>query len=652
MKRLLSLALLIVGTVTTLWAQTAILVRDTQPVSAFYGAAALANAVNAAEPTGDIIVLSSGTFNNPGEIKKSVSIYGQGHEGPDRTIIRDKLSLRPSEAGSIDNIHLEGLYLENHFNILNDGNRSPISNLIVVKCHITGIFFYMDSNDVILRNCVIQGDFKTYPGSYTATNMLIENCWKDGGSFNVFTTESTITVRNSIFNCRGISGFDNSSAFCKATFENSVIAGATLAVGSSATNCVLLNVNTSANDVTTTNCWTASSVSEAFANAESLVYEEGVVPEVKTEYVGTDNTPVGITGGNYPWSVAPSQPTVNIETSLVKDADGFYKIGSVEDWKELKRVVENLDPLANAKMTADIDLGDDQTMIGNYEETNISYKPFCGIFDGQGHTLTINYDRTELPYSQSSVTGAAPFHYIQNATIKNLHVAGAITTSTKFVGGIVLDVSGTNSMIERCRSSVNIISTVNGEGCMGGLISHMTNNCSVSVRDCVFDGSMNAPNAWGNGGIMGYKNGTGSFENCLSAPSELSSNAYNSFCIVRQGGGALTVSNCHFKTVLGTIQGNQATDAELANGRTAFYLQAGREDLFWGQEIGVDPLPVLTNDESKRVYRSADGYTNNPALAIADQSLVPLLYTRNSDNELTITGFDPGFVAQIGRAHV
>lgn len=643
MKRLFALTFLILGMATWAFAQTAVLVRDSQPVSAFYGAAALTNAVNAAEPTGDIIVLSGGTFNNPGEIKKSVSIYGQGHEGANRTYIQGKLSLRPSEEGSIDNIHLEGLYLENHFNILNDGNRSPISNLTVVKCHVTGMFLYMPSNNVTLRNCIIMGDMKTYPNAYTATNMLIENCWKDGGSFNIFTAESTITVRNSIFNCRSISGFDNSSAFCKATFENSIIAGATLAAGSSATNCVLLSVNTSANDVTTTNCWAASSVSEAFTNAESLVYEEGAIPAVKAEYVGTDNTPVGITGGNYPWSVVPSQPTVNFETTLVKDADGFYKIGSLADWKELKRVVENLDPIANAKMTADIDLGDDQTMIGYYEETNKIYKPFCGIFDGKGHTLTINYDRTGLPYSQSSVTGAAPFHYIQNATIKNLHVAGTITTSTKFAGGIVVDVSGTNSLIEHCRSSVNIISTVNGEGCMGGLISHMTNNCSVSVRDCVFDGSMNAPNAWGNGGIMGYKNGTGTFENCLSAPSELSSNAYNSFCIVRQGGGTLTVSNCHYKMDLGTMQGNQATDEELANGRTAFYLQAGREEMFWGQKIGTDPLPVLTSDESKRVYRSAEGYTNNPALAIADQSLVPLLYTRNSDNELTITGFDPGF---------
>ena len=629
MKRLLFLALLIVGTVTTLWAQTAILVRDTQPVSAFYGAAALANAVNAAEPYGDIIVLSSGTFNNPGEIKKSVSIYGQGHEGPDRTIIRDKLSLRPSEAGSIDNIHLEGLYLENHFNILNDGNRSPISGLTVVKCHITGIFFYMDSNDVILRNCVIQGDFKTYPGSYTATNMLIENCWKDGGSFNVFTTESTITVKNSIFSHRALSGFDGSSAACKATFENSVIAVYSLAAGSTATNCVLLNANTSANDMTTTNCWEVSSVSDAFTNAESLVYTEGSVPTVKADYVGTDNTPVGITGGNYPWSVIPSQPIVNFETTLEQDNDGFYKVGSVEDWKELKRVVENLDPLANAKMTADIDLGDDQTMIGTAEN------PFCGIFDGQGHTLAIHY--------VSNVVRTAPLWHVFNATVRNLHTTGTMQVdgnAGNCGSGMVGYAQGTN-VIERCHSSVNITATGSSDTFAGfvGVNSRGT----LTFTDCVFDGSIATSSRNHCGGFVGYtENGTTTATNCLlTATFDLNINSYN-VNFLRYSG---TVSNCHYLNGLGVNQGIQATADEVSNGRTAFYLQAGREEMFWGQEIGVDPQPILTSDESKRVYRSADGYTNNPDLAIADQSLVPLLYTRDSNNELTITGFDPGFTA-------
>lgn len=644
MKRLLILSFLVLGMVSQAFAQTAILVRDNQTVSVFYGAASLTNAVNTAEPTGDIIVLSSGTFNNPGEIKKSVSIYGNGHEGAGRTYIQGKLSLRPSEEGSIDNIHLEGLYLENHFNILNDGNRSPISNLTVVKCHVTGIFFYMPSYNVTLKNCIIQGDMKTYPGSYTATNMLIENCWKDGGSFNIFTAESTITVRNSIFNCRGISGFDNSLAFCKATFENSIIAGATLAAGSSATNCVLLNVNTSANGVTTTNCWEASSVSEAFTNAESLVYAEGASPAVKAEYVGADGTPIGITGGSYPWSVVPSQPTVNIETTLVKDADGFYKIGSVEDWKELKRVVETLNPLANARMTADINLGDDQTMIGNGDyNVAANRKPFMGTFDGQGHTLTINYNTTD--WEAKTYLGAAPFGYVFNGTIRNLNTAGTITATQEGIAGLIGWTNG-NTRIERCHSSVDITFTNERRGAAGLTYNNYNDNHVLTIVDCIYDGTITAgSNKTGSAGLVAYRSyGTVNISNSL-VTATFANGMGTSDCATMVRNPSGIISNSFYVQPLNAIQGNQATEEELANGRTAFYLQAGREEMFWGQTIGTDPQPVLTNDESKRVYRSADGYTNNPALAIADQSLIPLLYTRNSDNELTITGLDLGFAS-------
>lgn len=644
MKRLFSLILLVSVMAISAFAQTAILVRDTQPVSCFYGASALTSAVNAAEPAGDIIVLSSGTFSNPGEIKKSVSIYGQGHEGPDRSYIQGKLSLRPSEAGSIDNIHLEGLYLENHFNILNDGDRSPISNLTVVKCHVTGMFFYMPSNNVVVRNCIIQGDLKTYPGSYTATNMLIENCWKDGGSFNMFTSESTITVRNSIFNCRSISGFDNSTSFCKATYENCVLAGATLASGSSATNIVYLSTNASASEITSTGCWQANSIEDVFQNATSLVYEEGAIPAVKAEYVGTDNTPVGITGGNYPWSVVPSQPTINTETTLVKDADGFYKIGSVEDWQELKRIVENLDPLANAKMTADINLGDDQTMIGNGDyNVAANRKPFMGTFDGQGHTLTINYNTTD--WEAKTYLGAAPFGYVCSGIIRNLNTVGTITATQEGVAGLVGWTNG-NTRIERCHSSVNITFTNEKRGAAGLTYNNYNDNHVLTIADCIYDGTITAgSNKTGSAGLVVYRGyGTVNISNSLvTATFENGMGTSDCATMVRNPNGIIT--NCFYKQALNVNQGNQATEEELANGRTAFYLQAGREEMFWGQTIGTDPQPVLTSDESKRVYRSANGYTNDPSLAIADQSLVPLLYTRNGDNELTITGFDPGFTS-------
>ena len=641
-KRLLSFLLFVCAMATEAWSQTAIVVRDSEPVAIFYGTGSLTSAVNYAEASGDVIMLSSGTFSNPGEIKKAVSIYGKGHEGTNRTYIQGKLQYRSNGAGSLDNIHLEGLYLENHFNLLNDNDRNPINDLTVVKCHVTGMFLYMNSNNVTLRNCIIQGDLKTYPSSFTTTSMLIENCWKDGGSFNIFTEESTITVRNSIFNFRSLSGFDASRSYAKATFENCVLSNCILGANSTVTNCVMVDVTTTASGLTTTDCWTVTSSSDIFDNATSCVYSEGTCPQVKSQYVGTDGTPVGITGGAYPWNVTPASPSVNLSTTLVKDGNGYYKIGTVADWVELKRVVETYEPDAKAKMTADIDLGDEQAMIGN-GDYNIAAnrRPFMGIFDGQGHTLTIHYNTSD--WEAKTYLGAAPFGYVMNGTIRNLNIAGTLTATQEGVAGLIGWTNG-KTLIERCHSSVEITYINGARGAAGLTYNSYGDNHVLTIRDCIYDGTLTAgTNKTGAAGFVVYRgSGTVNIYNSLQAAS-YGNGMGSSDCatFVRNPNGI--ISNSYYKTVLNTPQGMEATADELANGRTAFYLQNGREELFWGQKIGTDPMPVLTNDESRRVYRSATGYTNNPSLAIADQSLIPLTYTRNSNNELTITGFDPGF---------
>ena len=54
--------------------------------------------------------------------------------------------------------------------------------------------------------------------------------------------------------------------------------------------------------------------------------------------------------------------------ALEQDPNGCYMLGSVQDWKDFADIVENTDQSANAKMMADIDLGDDQTRIGYNKE--------------------------------------------------------------------------------------------------------------------------------------------------------------------------------------------------------------------------------------------------------------------------------------------
>ena len=279
----------------------------------------------------------------------------------------------------------------------------------------------------------------------------------------------------------------------------------------------------------------------------------------------------------------------NPAPDLTKDDEGYYLLASADDWKAFAKLVET-EPTANARMTEDIDLGDDLTMVGY--DFNLPYR---GIFDGQGHTITVNYDRTGISYSENIEQGAATFLCVKNATIRNLHVTGSINTSTKFVGGVVGLVLDNNNLIENCRSSVCIASSVSAEGSIGGIASHMTSGYAVVIRDCLFDGSINAPNAWGNGGILGYLNGTATIENCLFAPMELKINTTNSGTIVRYGSGSRSIVNCYYSKQLGQAQGTHATDEELADGTIATALQNNRAETVWVQ----DPL---TNQPMLKIF--------------------------------------------------
>ncbi len=83
-----------------------------------------------------------------------------------------------------------------------------------------------------------------------------------------------------------------------------------------------------------------------------------------------------------------------------------------------------------AKLTANIDLstlGDEAwTPIGKMTNTYSDYVAFGGVFDGDGHTISgLKID--------NSAQYQALFGYVKGGTIKNLTVAGSVTTSYDFV---------------------------------------------------------------------------------------------------------------------------------------------------------------------------------------------------------------------------
>ncbi len=292
-----------------------------------------------------------------------------------------------------------------------------------------------------------------------------------------------------------------------------------------------------------------------------------------------------------------NDPTLAYE-GLQKDVNDNYLLGCVWDWQDFAALVNGGTTNINAKMTADIDLGDDQTTMGPTEA--LAYK---GTFDGQGYTLTVNIS--------STADICAPFRYVgDGAVIKNLHIAGTVNGAHRRIGGLVGEGKGTYS-INNCISSVTINTTYNGDGIQGGFVASQRGTLQIS--DCIFDGEFYGPNAYTWGGIVGWKYNTTSISNCLVLCDSYNVKMTDVATFIPNDNN---ITNCYYKTAIGTAQGRQASAEQLADGTVAYRLQAGRTDMFWGQRIGTDTEPVLTNDESYRVYRSINGgYTNDPTLA-------------------------------------
>ncbi|MBQ6662422.1 MAG: cell wall-binding repeat-containing protein [Firmicutes bacterium] len=170
-------------------------------------------------------------------------------------------------------------------------------------------------------------------------------------------------------------------------------------------------------------------------------------------------------------------------------ADDPYLINGVFDWNAFAARVNGGDSMAGkyVRLNADIRVS---KMVG----TGYGYE-FSGIFEGAGHTLVFNRIIDSMM--------CAPFGYVKGAAIRDLHTEGTIRTSRKNAAGIVASATaGADRVrITNCRSSVVIISSLEGEGNYGGLVSSGT---AVIFEGCCFDGSIIAPNAYACGGFLGW----------------------------------------------------------------------------------------------------------------------------------------------------
>lgn len=170
---------------------------------------------------------------------------------------------------------------------------------------------------------------------------------------------------------------------------------------------------------------------------------------------------------------------------LCPNGDPLPLFGSA-DWEYVNELTQ-AGQSVNAIMMKDFIVN---TMVGTWDH------PFTGTFDGNGHTLIVNYAFTTGDGGVYNEAFIGPFRTIRNAEIKNLIVGGSISTTKQrsAVGGLVgfcRDNGNENvqNTITNCHVSVLITgSFTRMSGFIGASISSGTDKVTNTVNGCLFDG--------------------------------------------------------------------------------------------------------------------------------------------------------------------
>ena len=271
----------------------------------------------------------------------------------------------------------------------------------------------------------------------------------------------------------------------------------------------------------------------------------------------------------------------------------YYEIASKDNWIEFSNIVYDGQNAVDAKMTANVDLGGDIKTIGG------GVYRYSGTFDGQGHTLTLNWNA-------GSDNWRSPFYTVENATIKSLRVKGAIKSDGKGHTGLIQNAYGTVA-VSNCVSDVDITCGYSSDACKAaGMIQWVGGEAKVTFTDCLVKGSINAKDAGrkGMGGFVFEQNGKCTFNNCLYAGTNNATGGSNTFTY------NATTNNCYYLNPCDVAQGTKVTKEQLESGEVAYLLQNKRAGNFWGQELGKENDPLPTDKAEKHVYKVDFTYNN------------------------------------------
>ena len=259
---------------------------------------------------------------------------------------------------------------------------------------------------------------------------------------------------------------------------------------------------------------------------------------------------------------------------------------------------------------------------GNYEKkyvqlnadisniTAMTSGTFQGIFDGNGHKLTVDL---------SGGGNVAPFQYLNGGTIMNLTVAGTVTSTDYFCSGLVARTSGGVCLIDNC-----VVNTNNdGVGFVGGVLAHADNATALTISNCIYGGTIAIQESNKNnysGGILGWYNRDNhtldlTMTNCLCKGTYNGNGTFHPIG-VKKSGYSIDTSKCHDCYYTTNPHNNPGSDryvyagtkvSELTIGTTGVSIASGSYATFQGTKYYYGTVTLGYNGPMATTNFSLDG---------------------------------------------
>lgn len=289
-------------------------------VVVFYSANALKEAYEAAV-NGDVITLSAGSFESPGEIKKNITIRGAGMMYEDDsntkfednlTIIHNEFSLWTNEAN--DTIHqfvAEGLFFTG------DVSLYDTNNSMIAKCRLKKLYGNKRGtirNVKILHSILVDCDI--CDGDYIISNSYLKTDRIDGN----------MTVQNCVIEGGGNLG----CIYFYGLMANSILINNSHINTNSAVvrNCICIGSNS---NFFTQDKKVVSYENQVFSE-DTEIFKEGTTTYELTDankmaWLGSDGTEIGMHGGQLPFTTQLSNPQITkFEVASKTDSEGKLSV--------------------------------------------------------------------------------------------------------------------------------------------------------------------------------------------------------------------------------------------------------------------------------------------------------------------------------------